>query len=81
MNNRPHGANRRQRCSTCLHDASQHPRFIAAVLTLKRFSLLIPALLAATLMASDQMTDILRAAGEDGWHPPVGWPWPRLSAR
>jgi len=73
MNKKPRPVNRRQRCLNYLHDTWQHLRGIAAVLALIRFSLLIPALLAVTLMASDQMTDILRAVGEDGRHAPVGW--------
>ncbi|MBV9343903.1 MAG: hypothetical protein JOZ03_02825, partial [Gammaproteobacteria bacterium] len=40
-------------------------RSLLAVLAIVRFSLLIPAALAATLIVSDQMVDILRAVGED----------------
>jgi hypothetical protein len=36
-----------------------------AVLKIIRFSLLVPAVLIAALVASDQLTDILRAVGED----------------
>jgi hypothetical protein len=36
-----------------------------AVLKIIRFSLLVPAVLTAALVASDQLTDILRAVGED----------------
>src|SRR5581483_2167729 len=36
-----------------------------AVLKIIRFSLLVPAVLIAALIASDQLTDILRAVGED----------------
>ncbi|HVY65093.1 MAG TPA: hypothetical protein VHH11_09760, partial [Gammaproteobacteria bacterium] len=40
-------------------------RDIAAVLKIIRFSLLVPAVLIVVLVASDQLTDILRAVGED----------------
>jgi hypothetical protein len=40
-------------------------RDFTAVLKIIRFSLLVPAVLIAALVASDQLTDILRAVGED----------------
>jgi len=44
-----------------------------AVLAIIRFNLLIPALLAATLLFADQMIDILRAVGEDERRASVAW--------
>ncbi len=40
-------------------------RTFGGVLIVIRFSLLVPAVLVAALLASDQMTDILRSVGED----------------
>jgi predicted acylesterase/phospholipase RssA len=53
-----------QRCMVYLHDLWQRARRVIAVLAIVRFSLLIPAVLAATLIVADQMIDILRAVGE-----------------
>jgi hypothetical protein len=56
-----------------LHDVWQHTRQLTAVLAIIRFNLLIPALLAATLLFADQMIDILRAVGEDERRASVAW--------
>ena len=56
-----------------LHDVWQRTRVLTAVLAIIRFNLLIPALLAATLLFADQMIDILRAVGEDERRASVAW--------
>jgi hypothetical protein len=56
-----------------LHDAWHRMRVLAAVLAIVRFSILIPAVLAVTLLVADQMIDILRAVGEEGRRPAVAW--------
>jgi hypothetical protein len=56
-----------------LHDVWQRARVFTAVLAIIRFNLLIPALLAATLLFADQMIDILRAVGEDERRASVAW--------
>jgi hypothetical protein len=49
-----------------LRKAWTYIRRLVAVLAIVRFSLLIPAILALTLVAAEQMVDILQAVGEDG---------------
>src|SRR5882724_8621289 len=56
-----------------LHNVWQRIRVLTAVLAIIRFNLLIPALLAATLLFADQMIDILRAVGEDERRASVAW--------
>src|SRR6266436_1310277 len=48
-------------------------RVLTAVLAIVRFNLLIPALLAVTLIVADQMIDILRAVGEEERRAAVVW--------
>jgi hypothetical protein len=62
-----------QRCTTYLHDLWDRTRRMVAVLAIVRFSLLIPALLAATLIVADQMVDILRAVGDSKQDISVAW--------
>jgi hypothetical protein len=57
----------------CLHDLWQRTRRVVAVLAIVRFSLLIAAILAVTLIMADQMIDILRAVGEAKQRAAVGW--------
>jgi hypothetical protein len=64
---------RRRSFLVWLHDAWQQVRQLTAVLAIVRFNLLIPALLAATLLFADQMIDILRAVGEDERRASVAW--------
>src|ERR1700678_4413109 len=64
---------RRRSFLAWLHDAWQRTRTLIAVLAIIRFNLLIPALLAATLLFADQMIDILRAVGEDERRASVAW--------
>jgi len=49
-----------------IRKAWTYTRHLVAVLAIVRFSLLIPAILALTLLLADQMVDILQAVGEDG---------------
>ena len=49
-----------------LHLEWMRLRSVVAVLSIVRFSLLVPAILALTLVMADQMIDLLRAVGEDG---------------
>lgn len=56
-----------------LHEMWARARQLVAVLAIVRFSLLIPAILALTLVVADQMIDILRALGEDRQHGPIVW--------
>ena len=53
-----------RKCIIWLSNLWKSIRGVVAVLAIVRFSLLIPALLAATLIVADQMIDILRAVGE-----------------
>ena len=52
------------KCMSWLHKLWDRTRSVFSVLSIVRFSLLIPAVLAATLIMADQMVDILRAVGE-----------------
>jgi hypothetical protein len=56
-----------------LHGVWVQVRQLVAVLAIVRFSLLIPAVLALTLVVADQMIDILRALGEDRRHGAMVW--------
>jgi hypothetical protein len=53
-----------RKCMSCLHDLWKRTRRVVSVLAIVRFSLLIPVVLAMTLVMADQMVDILRAVGE-----------------
>jgi len=64
---------RRRSFLVWLHDVWQRTRVLTAVLAIIRFNLLIPALLAATLLFVDQIIDILRAVGEDERRASVAW--------
>jgi hypothetical protein len=60
-------------CMSYLHDLWLSTRRVVAVLAIVRFSLLIPVILAATLIIADQMVDILRAVGEAKEVGTVAW--------
>lgn len=62
-----------QQCMSYLHELWDRTRRMVAVLAIVRFSLLIPAALAATLIVADQMVDILRAVGESKQDASVAW--------
>lgn len=47
-----------------MHDLWECTRSVVSVLAIVRFSLLIPAVLAVTLIMADHMVDILRAVAE-----------------
>ncbi len=53
-----------RRCMSRVHDLWECTRSVVSVLAIVRFSLLIPAVLAVTLIMADHMVDILRAVAE-----------------
>lgn len=62
-----------RKCMSWLSELWKSIRGVVAVLAIVRFSLLIPAVLAATLIVADQMVDILRAVGEAKKGVNVAW--------
>jgi hypothetical protein len=62
-----------RRALSRIHCAWIQVRQLVAVLAIVRFSLLIPTILAVTLVAADQMIDILRALGEERRRPAIVW--------